>query len=222
MLKYTLAAKDKILNDFNKFSVIFKYSSLIYTLGYFIYVLATDKGIFWVNVVLASLFTLYTIFEFMTYKKQIRTMKKVVKRSYAAVRLLLKGFTLATSIYSIYMASTNVTPISIILATLMIILWLLQVLFEIILIVLEEEVEFLVAAVHEDILKPISKVTNVWAKVTGGEKQEYVQPYPVELDILDEIVQKKEKAKKEAKEAWKEKKKEERRENNIFRKLFKK
>jgi len=222
MLKYTLAAKDKILGDFRKFSVIFKYLSLIYTIGYFIYVLSTQKGIVWVNIVLSILFVGYTIFEILTYKKQIKSTKKIIKRSYAGIRLALKGFTLGTSLYSIYMAYTIVTPMSIILSTLMIILWIIQVLFEVIVIVLEEEVEFLIAAVHEDIVKPYTKVSNIVCKFTGGEKQEYIQPYPVELDVLEEIVQKKELAKKEAKEAWKAEQKEKRKESNIFRKLFKK
>jgi len=78
MLKYTLAAKDKILGDFRKFSVIFKYLSLIYTIGYFIYVLSTQKGIVWVNIVLSILFVGYTIFEILTYKKQIKSTKKII------------------------------------------------------------------------------------------------------------------------------------------------
>lgn len=196
MLKYTLAAKDKILKDFRKFSVIFKYLSLMYTIAYFIYVIVTEKGIMIVNILLATLFVAYTLFEILTYKKQIKLPKKIVKRSYAIVRLGLKGVTLGASLYSIYMATTNVTPISIILSTVMIILWILQVIFEVVIIVVEEEVEFLVAAVYEDIVKPYTKVNNIVSRFTGGEKQEYAQPYPDELDVLEEIVQRKERQKK--------------------------
>lgn len=215
MLKYTLAAKDKILKDLRLFSSIFRYCSLFFTIGYFAYVLAMQKGIFIVNVILAGLFIVYTIFDIATCKKQLRVTRKVVKRTYDIIKLSMKGFTLGVSIYTIYITASDVTPISIILTTLLIILWIIQILFEVIVIVLEEELELLMAGINEDIVKPYTTISNVVSKFTGGEKQTYTQPYPNELRQLQAIVDEKEKDKLF-------KKQQKKKERSIMRKIFKK
>ena len=122
-----LTVSDGIAPLFNHFIAT---SSLIFTSAYFIYALVTKTGNFIANIILASLFVGYTIFYFITRSMEMKTAKKIVKRSYKWIKIVIKTFTLGAMIYGIYITTTNVTPISIILATLMIILYVLQILLE--------------------------------------------------------------------------------------------
>lgn len=172
MFKYTRTAIDIIITDIKKFATIFNYGSLIFTSAYFIYALVTKTGNFIANIILASLFVAYTIFSFITKYKKIKTAKKIVKRSYNWIKILIRTFTLGAMIYGIYTTTTNVTPISIILATLMIILYVLQILFEIAFEIIEDKKDLLVEAVAKDmeiVTKPVSAVGNFVKRMKGEE-----------------------------------------------------
>ena len=151
---------------------IFKYGSLIMMSGYFIYALVMQTGNFIANIILATLFVLYTLYEFLIMKKLNKETNKVVKRSYKWSKLLIKTFTLGAMLYGIYTASTNVSAISTILATLMIILWILQVLLEIVVEVIEDKVNLVIEAFEQDkeeFFKPVTSVGNVIKKIKGEE-----------------------------------------------------
>lgn len=172
MFIYTRTAIDIIITDIKKFATIFNYGSLIFTSAYFIYALVTKTGNFIANIILASLFVGYTIFYFVTKSMEMKTAKKVVKRSYKWIKIVIKTFTLGAMIYGIYTATTNVTPISIILATLMIILYVLQILLELACEIVEDKKDLLVEAVAKDmeiVTKPVSAVGNFVKRMKGEE-----------------------------------------------------
>lgn len=198
MFKYTKASIEMIIDDIKKYSNIFKYSSLIFTVAYFVYALITQTGNFIANIILASLFVIYTIFDFVTLNANIKVAKRIVKRSYTWLKLGIKAFTLGAMIYGIYTATTNVSGISTILATLMIILWIIQVLLELVIEVIENKIDFVVAGWNqdiEDLKKPATVVGDVFKKITGQE----VSPAPEksrEIQILDKRIAEKQKKKK--------------------------
>lgn len=198
MFKYTRASIEMIIHDIKKFSKIFKYGSLIFTTAYFIYALIAQTGHFVANIVLASLFVAYTIFEFVTSKVDWKDVKRIVKRSYTWVKLGIKAFTLGAMIYGIYTATTNVSAISTILATLMIILWILQVLLELVVEIIENKIDLIVAGWNQDIedmKKPATAVGDVIKKIKGQE----VAPAPAkskEIIALDKFIENKKKSKK--------------------------
>ena len=132
MFMYTRAAIDIVIGDIKRYCNIFKYSSMIFTFLYFGYVLYSKSGNFFVNVILLGLFSSYTIFDLLTHKKDFKPLKKFIRRSYKGIKFFAKTFTLGVMIYGIYTASISVSAISIILATLMIIMWVLQLLLEIV------------------------------------------------------------------------------------------
>lgn len=170
MFKYTRTAIDIIISDIKKFSTIFNYGSLIFTSAYFIYALVTKTGNFIANIILASLFVGYTIFYFITKSMEMKTAKKIVKRSYKWIKIVIKTFTLGAMIYGIYITTTNVTPISIILATLMIILYVLQILLELACEIVEDKKDLLVEAVAKDmeiVTRPVSAVGNFVKRMKG-------------------------------------------------------
>lgn len=188
MFKYTRTAIDIIISDIKKFSTIFNYGSLIFTSAYFIYALVTKTGNFIANIILASLFVGYTIFYFITKSMEMKTAKKVVKRSYKWIKIVIKTFTLGAMIYGIYTATTNVTPISIILATLMIILYVLQILLELACEIVEDKKDLLVEAVAKDmeiVTRPVSAVGNFVKRMKGEEVVIEEKEPSRELKILE-------------------------------------
>lgn len=197
MFKYTIASIELIIDDIKKYYKIFKYGSLVLTAAYFIYALISHTGYFIANIVLATLFVLYTIFEFLTLKRDIKLAKKVVKRSYVWIKLLIKAFTLGAMIYGIYTATTNVSPISTILATLMIILWVLQFLLEILVEVIEDKIDLLKAGMNQDwenFKKPVTVVGDVVRKIKGQEVPEPAKKSK-EIILLEKKIEKKKKVK---------------------------
>ena len=189
MFKYTRASIEMIIDDIRKYSNIFKYGSLIFTTAYFIYALIAHAGNFIANIVLASLFVAYTIFDFVTLRVNIKLTKRIVKRSYTWVKLGIKAFTLGAMIYGIYTATTNVSGISTILATLMIILLVLQVLLELVVEVIENKIDFVVAGWNqdiEDLKKPGTVVGDVIKKIKGQEVSEPVKSRKIQ--ILDKRI----------------------------------
>ena len=188
MFKYTRTAIDIIITDIKKFATIFNYGSLIFTSAYFIYALVTKTGNFIANIILASLFVGYTIFYFITRSMEMKTAKKVVKRSYKWIKIVIKTFTLGAMIYGIYTATTNVTPISIILATLMIILYVLQILLELACEIVEDKKDLLVEAVAKDmeiVTRPVSAVGNFVKRIKGEEVVVEEKEPSRELKILE-------------------------------------
>ena len=69
----------------------------------------------------------------------------MVKRVYKWLKIAIKAFTLGAAIYGLYTAANNVTAISIVLTTLMIIMWVLETILEIVIEVISKEAELLIS-----------------------------------------------------------------------------
>lgn len=151
MFDYTRAAGAMILADLKKWRNHFQIFFSLFTLLYLAYCLLRPVGIFYINLSLAVIYVAYTVFQLVTYKTENRRIKKRVARTYKWARLLLRAVTLAGALYGIYVASTAVDGISLILATLTIIMWILQVLLEILTIVIEPRIRLFSAGVMEDV-----------------------------------------------------------------------
>jgi hypothetical protein len=191
MFKYTKAAIDIVINDIKRYCNIFKWGSMIFTFVYFGYVLYSKSGNFVVNIVLASLFGAYALLDLLTASKEFKSLKKFIRRSYKSLKLLTKAFTLGIMIYGIYTATTNVSAISIILASLMIVLWALQSLFEIIIEIFDDKKDLIVAGWNKDIenlKRPATTVTNFIKKVKGEEIIEEKNCSMREIKILEKKI----------------------------------
>ena len=162
MIDYSKVAFALVFDDLKKWSKGFKIGFNIFTILYFTYVFALQKGILYVNIILVSLYVIYTIFEIVTFKKEMKKTKVIVARSYKWTKLLIKAFTLGSSLYSIYLASTDADGISIIMSTLMIILWIIQVLLEIVIIVMEPKVRLLIAGVLGDLNPHVERFNSLF------------------------------------------------------------
>lgn len=181
MFKYTQEAVEILKEDFKRYSRVFKIGSLVFTSAYFLYALISQTGIFAVNIVLASLFVAYTIFELIINATGHKTTKMVVKRTYKWLTLGIRAFTLGSMLYGIYTATTNVSAMSTIIATLMIILWVFQILLEIVVEIVESKIDLFDKAIRQDVedikssvLKPVKAVTDTFKRLTGR----VVEPEP--------------------------------------------
>lgn len=217
MFKYTRASIDAIIDDIKKYCNTFKYVSLLVTIGLFTYASIMKFGYFWVNIGLLIFFVLYGLFELVTFNKNFRTAKKLVRRTYRWTKIAINTISLAGVVYGVYMANNSSSAITIILTTLMIILWVLQVLFEIVLEICENRKDLVIDAWNEDInvmkdgvqnvkdtvMKPINSVNNFIKKVRGEEVEEPEEPKERKknknIRRLDEIIEKKRLKKEKAK-----------------------
>ena len=120
-------------------------------------------------------------------------MKKRVKKTYKWLKLVIKAFTLSSMLYGIYVASNKIDGITIILATLMIITWVLQLLFEIVIQIFEDKKDLLVAGWNKDIdnlKKPVTAVNNFIKRVKGQEIVEIDNIDNKEIKILERKINK--------------------------------
>lgn len=171
MFKYTRASIDLIIRDIKKYYRIFRFISFIVMLSYFIFAAITGLGVLWVNIALASLLVVYEVTsQFITSKKT----KKYLRRSYNWLKFIVRAISLGFIIYGIYEAAEKASPLTIILATLMIIFWITQITFEVLLEIFEDKRDLFLDAVKADFEvykekfeKPISTVKNVVNFFTG-------------------------------------------------------
>lgn len=181
MFHYSMTAGKLILEDLKRLGNRFKIFFSVFTLTYLIYCLVMRVGIFYLNLALLVLYVIYTVFQIITYKRDNKRVKRRVARTYKWARLLLKTLTLASTLYGIYIASASVDGISLILATLTIIMWVLQVLFEILIIVIEPRIRLLSVGVMED----VRPVVTALKKMHLSDNDWDYEAYQKERDILE-------------------------------------
>ncbi len=175
MFDYTKVAIGKTINDFKKTSYVVTLIMQVFYIAYLIYASFAGVGFLAINISLAVVSLAYLIFYLTTYDKKQKKLKFFTARAYKWFKLTINAFTLAVSLYGIYTAAKNVNPISIILATLMIITWILQLVMEIIVIIFENKKQFILEAFEADVekyMKPVHAVTNFIDKVRGREIEE--------------------------------------------------
>ncbi len=198
MFKYTRAAIDIVIEDIRRCCNIFKYTSIILTFIYLGYAIYSKSGNFIVNVILLSTLAIYFLFDLFTRNKDNKQLKKIVRRSYKIIKYSMKTFTIGVMVYGIYTASTNVTPISIVLTTLMIIMWAIQLLFEMVVEIFEDKKDLIVAGLGKDIdnlKRPVTTVSNFIKKVKGEDIIEDKVDSSKEIKVLEKKIEKDRKVK---------------------------
>ena len=218
MLEYTKAALNTTVEDLKRFFYFFSVASQSIYVIYLIYAIFAHAGNLIVNIILLAVSIAYFVFYIATHgvdTKHMRRIKGITKHSYVGIKLFMKALTLGFTIYSIYATSTHVTALSVILAALTAVGWLLQVIFELTVYFFESRAKFLLAGVEadwENITRPVQTVGNMFKKLTGAEvpPEEPSEPSRARKRLDIKV--------SEAKEERKRK----RQENSIFNKLFRK
>lgn len=193
MFDYTKTAVNKIIADFKKFFYRFSVGAQIVYIAYLIYALIANAKLWIVNTVLLTLSVAYFLFFLIaTAKDANKTLKKRVKTIFKRCKQVIKFFTLGVMLYGIWQTSTNADPLSVILTALMIVGWVLQILFEVILTFFLNKVNFVWEAVQADkdeITKPVKSVGNFFKRITGREVEEEPKEPTKNRLLLDGMVE---------------------------------
>ena len=199
MFDYTKAAFNKIVNDFKKIDFIRNVLTQGVYISYLIYAVCIQSGVLAVNIALLTLAVGYFIFFlYMKTRGVTKQIKITVKKIYKWCKRLIKLFNLGVLIYGLSITASHFTALSLILAALMIVGWVLEILFEVVFRFFVNKAKFIIEGMEADyknITKPVKSVGNFFKKLTGKQIEEEPQPTENRI-ILDNLVAQ-ERAKKE-------------------------
>ena len=190
MLDYTKAALSKTIEDFKKLGHSFTVLSNIAYIGYLIYALCTSHTFFIVNIILLCISTAYLLFYLIItrFGKDLdghKSEKKSVNKIVAWAKNCMKFYTLGTMLYSIATVQDSVNGLQLILLTLQVLCFIMQLLFTLICHVVEKRMELFKTAFDMDvqqIAKPVTAVGNFFKKVSGHEVEP--TPAPTKTQIM--------------------------------------
>ena len=177
MLKYTIAAFTRIKRDLeilSKFAAILMQSFMTV---YLTLAIIFDNGSRIINSVLLGLtvvhFCLYLIFDGRK-TKLAKKVKGYSSKIYTYSKLALNAISLASVIYSIYASPHVISSITMVTTPLMIVLWVLQVLFEIVKVYVSIRADLVIDGLAMDfefVTKPFMKARNVLHDFIGEERE---------------------------------------------------
>ncbi|MBQ7924235.1 MAG: hypothetical protein IJ329_02900 [Clostridia bacterium] len=179
MLDYTKAAIRKTVDDFKRVDYVRNVVTQVLYILYLGYACYVPIGVFWANVALLALSVSYFVFfMIMTGGQPLRPPKKTQK--FVAIlfkrsKQLLKLYTLGVTVYGIYSTTKAVTPIGVVLSALMIVGWLLQIIFEVLIRIFTSRAQLIIEGLeadYENLVKPVKSVGNFFKKITGKEVEQ--------------------------------------------------
>lgn len=135
MFTNTIKTFKGIIDDISRLLLVITVGSQLCAVGYFTYASIVGNGYLTVNIILIAVSLVYLVVYLLARlkkkDKRLKKAQKITRKVTTAVKLTLKAVTLSVTVYGIYL-SNDADGISIILATLSIILWIIQTLFEVI------------------------------------------------------------------------------------------
>ncbi len=170
MLDYTKLALQKTYEDFKKIGHVFSVVTQLIYIAYLVYSIVVQSGRWWIKTIFLALSVGYFIFYMVVYHTQNNQLNKRGTKIYKRSKLLLKLFELVVAFYSISVTTNDTSTLSVILLAMMLVGWLLQVVFDIIVSILEKRIQLFIEAVKADwqeVKKPIDSVSNFMKKLTG-------------------------------------------------------
>lgn len=209
MLDYSKTAFNKIYNDFKKVKRVFDIVVPLFSIAYLTYAVIAKTGILAANIVLLILSVGYYGFHlFMMFRGGAKSVKKIVKTIYKICVRVIKLFTLAVAVYGLWLTIENVNPLSLILTIASLLGWVLQVLLDIVMHIINRYAAFVREAIMADVeslMKPINSTRDFFKRVTGKPVEE--KEVSKTRERLDEMVnERKEEIKAEKAEAKAQKK----------------
>lgn len=171
MFDYTMTAVEKIKKDFQ--TIMFACSVLVQGLyvAYLIVALCFGAGNAIVNSVLLGLCAPYLLFYIVMFwqeSKGAKKTRKIVDCVYRRSKQLLKFFTLAASIYALWLTGDNANHFTVLITAFMLVSFVLQILLEIVYKLVVDRLQLLVEGVKTDIA-PAIKTVNFFKKLKGEE-----------------------------------------------------
>ncbi len=180
MLDYTKGVLSQTLNDLKSIAFFSALALQIFQVGYLIYAICTGTGILAANIILLTLSTAYLAFILYVHFQDIeKQTKKLLKNIYRWSKRAIKAFTLGVSIYGLFISAseplTTKSMVSIILVVFMLLAWVLDILFSLIVMVLEKRKDLFLNAFKMD-FEPAFKAMNFVNKIRGKEVKDEIVP----------------------------------------------
>ena len=188
MLDRTRHLLIQTFNDVKNIAKFFTIFVQVVYMAYLIYAFVVNSGLRAVNAVLFVLSLAYFIFYLIVSKtidtsdekderKEARSKLKKARRFYQRSKILVNLFPLGVSIYSICLTSGNLNPFTLLSTVFMVFSWVLQILMQIIIAVVEKRIHLFEEALladwdemKEPFVKPIRETGNFIKKVFGKEE----------------------------------------------------
>ena len=225
MLDYTKAIFSKTKKDFDTALTFFQLGTQILYIAYLVCMLFTQSPIWYLYLSLLVVSIAFFIFD-ITTRKGIKSLKELgipflrrnenkeklqrAKKKRSNIRRIkfysshaLKLLVLATSLYPIITSPYEVHPVQIICTTVMVLLWIMQIVLEVLRLIFEGRLELFYEAMHADmefITKPVNSVKNVFKRMVGKEVDEPTAPTKERI-YLDGLVEERKAEKAAAKAA---------------------
>ena len=183
MFNHTKSALKKIGDDINKIKNVTNYVLVSLNLAFLIYMLITNtdnKVKVIINAILLVL-TIFTLVVMILYNKKFLTKKErkvhkaklyKIKHALTISKILTKAYSLGIVLYSMYFANAYISPFSIIVTTLMLLLWIASVVFELFILFFDKEKELLLSSLERDFAWAIN--TKNFAEKTVNQVKEKV------------------------------------------------
>ena len=226
MLENTVNALKKTIDDLKKFVGVCTIVLQVISLTYLIYAVIAGVGNLWVNLTLLVLSASYFVF-YLIVRARKDNLKKKVSKIFRWCKLFVKFFNLGLIIYGLYFTLQEVTLLALIQLAFMVVGWVLGVVFEVVVSVVEKRASLILDGFKEDFSAVISAV-NFFKRMKGDE--EWQRPSEQNLTLLGKLKAKRDeerRAKKEARKAEKDKQKETaltfaevKTKNGLFRKKY--
>lgn len=227
MLDYTKAIFSKTKKDLDTALTLFQIGTQILYIVYLTCILFTQSNIWYLYLSLLIVSVAFFIFDLVT-RSGIKSLKELgipffgsnehkkklqrAKRKRSNIRKIkfylshtLKLLVLASSLYPIIVSPYDVHPLHIICSTVMILLWVMQIVLEIMRLIFQGRLELFYEAMHADIefiTKPVNSVKNAFKKLVGKEVEEPMEPTKERI-YLDGLVEERREEKAAAKRAAK-------------------
>ncbi len=171
MFDYTMTAVEKIKKDFQ--TIMFACSVLVQGLyvAYLIAALFSCAGNPIVNGILLGLCAPYLIFYIVMFwreSKGAKKTKKTVEWFYRRSKQMVKFYTLAASIYAIWLTGGNANHFTVLITAFMLVSFVLEILLEIVYKLVVDRLHLLVEGFKTDIA-PAIKTVNFFKKLKGEE-----------------------------------------------------
>ena len=212
MLDYTKAIFNKTKKDLDIALTLFQLSTQIVYIIYLICILFTSSPIWYLYLALLVISIAFLVFDIVT-RNGIKALRKLgipffgtnenkerlnrTKKKRSDIRRIkffsshvLKLLVLASSLYPIIVSPYDVHAIHIICTTVMLLMWMMQILLEVMRLIFSGRLELFYEAMHADIefvTKPVNNVKNAFKRLVGKEIEEPSAPSKKRL-FLDELV----------------------------------
>ena len=219
-LGHTKAAIKLIGEELKTFAFIANLIAQLTMIAYLSYNLITSTGLWYINLTLLVLSLAYISFTFVTRMKEVnkeicKDIKKVLKWTIRVLKL----FPISIALYSLSLATTELTPVALIAPIIITVAWLLDIIINVLYLVIEARASLIVNSLVEDIGKwPfVGNWANQLANNVGDTPDE-------KMDIVREMAAAEKAEWDEKMQREKEEKREERREKiaGFFSNIFKK